>query len=79
MRCHGADSNTGGLKIKRLMASLSLMGVLLESLQLFRVELEPKYVNRAHGTPVGSEPFLPSIVPCHDTAQSDPPNCIHTI
>lgn len=49
------------------------MGIHLDSLQLFKAELELKYVNRAHGTPVGSEPLLPSIVSCHDMAQSKPP------
>lgn len=44
-----------------------LMGV-LDSLHLFKVDLKPKYVNRA----VGSEPFLPSIVLRHDMAHLNP-------
>lgn len=73
MRCHGAEFNTRAWKIKTTALSFSLMGIHLDPLQLFKAELGPKYVNRAHGTPVGSEPFLPSIVSCHDMAQSKPP------
>lgn len=73
MCCHGTDFKTRGSKTKTTMSSFSLMGIHLDSLHLFKAELEPEYVNRAHGTPVGSEPFLPSIVSCHDMAQSKPP------
>lgn len=73
MCCHGSDFQTRGLKIKTTTSSFILTGIHLDSLQLFKAELVLKYENRAHGTPVGSEPFLPSIVSCYDMAQSQPP------
>lgn len=73
MCCHGCNFKTRGLEIKATTLSFILMGIHLDSLQLFKAELELKSVCRAHGTPVGSEPFLPPIVSCHDMAQSKPP------
>lgn len=52
----------------------SLVGVVLSLLHLFIVEQKPKYVSGAHGTPVGSEAFLPSIVRHHDMAHLNLPS-----
>lgn len=56
-----------------------LMGVFLHSMHLFKVELEPRYLNSAPGTPAASEPFLPSIVLSHDMAHLNPHGHVHAI
>ncbi len=55
------------------------MGVFLQSLHLFKVELMPKYLNKAPGTPAGLELFLPSIVLCHDISDLHAHESVHTL
>lgn len=67
--CHGDPSNK-----ELTVLFFPLVGVVLPSLHLFEVEQKPKYVSGAHGTPVGSEAFLPSIVRHHDMAHLNLPS-----
>lgn len=55
------------------------MGVFLHSVHLFEVELEPRFLNSAPGTPAASKPFLPSIVLSHDMAHLKPHGGVHAI
>lgn len=74
--CHWYHTNKEGC----WLLYVPLMGIIFflffYSLDLFKVEPKPRYVNRTHGMPAGSVAFLPSFVQHHDTVHLNPPSML---